>query len=542
MRKHRAAQPLSSSEGSDEEILNVAWEAGAVAGTNTACSQSDGSQADESSEDEMLDVAWEDGVIAKPPGVNGAASLSRTLVVLSSASPRSRSDAGHAPTPNRESPNPEARSTRSPAQALTSVESSALQCRGRGDSQAADGGVSTGGEEDGTSGHSDGHAAAGGGGFLLDEGDGEGDHGHGVSHAAGVGGGFVLDDGGDGRSEHALRNRNSEVGGRFVLDERRRGHGHGDGSSADDSSVLYEGGNIVVSPIIAMGGMVRNLTPNHDGPTGGHTSTTVAPTVARLNSEIVPSVNHAILMDRLRSNPSASYAELRDLEKAMKASIAENVEAAAARERLRGVLQVWGLREEPVAGDNNCLFHALVLQLRRIGVYNGDAESLRLLLTDWMRDNADIRIDHENDAGHRSSLCDFVTGEWGIYLARMARHGGSWGDHCVLTAAGLLRAFFPCMSRSFSPSLPRNGRGRHVSISQPSSSASRFTCSVRRTRAPRQRLRRRSPCAAWRRSQLTHALGTTRNSTTCPPSRTHPSRFHESVSNPLTSDRPEGAR
>ena len=108
--------------------------------------------------------------------------------------------------------------------------------------------------------------------------------------------------------------------------------------------------------------------------------------------------------------------------------------------------------EEDVPGHNNCLFKALVLQLGRLELFSGDAESLRRETVEWMRSHADQWIDHEQGAGRRTCLRDFVHGSWETYLKEMAKHGGRWGDHCDLVATGETRL------RAHSVTLPSSCR------------------------------------------------------------------------------------
>lgn len=104
---------------------------------------------------------------------------------------------------------------------------------------------------------------------------------------------------------------------------------------------------------------------------------------------------------------------------------------------LRKILRVYGLEEEKTPKDNNCLFHALVMQLRRLELYHGDARKLRKTIVEHMLSIADVRIDKEHDNGRGSTLRNFVHNEsWETYMETMATHGVGWGDNLVLISAG----------------------------------------------------------------------------------------------------------
>ena len=144
----------------------------------------------------------------------------------------------------------------------------------------------------------------------------------------------------------------------------------------------------------------------------------------------------------VHGNSSAAYAEIRALEQALRASLEDNLDAVQAQENLQRALSSWNLVEEPVPGDNNCLFHALVLQLERLGRFSGSARDLRRRIVDWMARNSHLEI-CVSHAGGPTSLRDFVEGSWETYLAAMGQHNGAWGDHCVLIAAGESRKALP---------------------------------------------------------------------------------------------------
>ena len=146
-----------------------------------------------------------------------------------------------------------------------------------------------------------------------------------------------------------------------------------------------------------------------------------------------------------------SWAEEQELQTALQRSLeppASGTHATAAtaqQAELSASLGTWGLVEEPVSRDNNCLFHALALQLGRLGRFFGEARALREVVVSWMRANGSLVLDDGDSAvgtlrGARATLSQFVEGDWGRYLDRMGRHGGSWGDHAVLVSAGTYRS------------------------------------------------------------------------------------------------------
>ena len=96
------------------------------------------------------------------------------------------------------------------------------------------------------------------------------------------------------------------------------------------------------------------------------------------------------------------------------------------------------LTVEAVPGDNNCIFHALKLQLGRQQLYEGNASQLRSYLVEWMRDHQNERIDTPSSKGDATYLKNFCPGhDFQAYLESMAEDGVTWGDHCCLVAAAM---------------------------------------------------------------------------------------------------------
>jgi len=121
-------------------------------------------------------------------------------------------------------------------------------------------------------------------------------------------------------------------------------------------------------------------------------------------------------------------------------SASSGASGAAGAERPHGdlprLLRNWGLELELVAGDNNCLFSGLALQLSRILRFDGGAKEMRAVLVAWMSDNGDLVIDDGGPGSQLALLSDFNTaGSWDGYLLQMSQHDATWGDHCVLVAA-----------------------------------------------------------------------------------------------------------
>jgi len=150
-----------------------------------------------------------------------------------------------------------------------------------------------------------------------------------------------------------------------------------------------------------------------------------APEAATRNlSELAP-----VSLDVLRG-----WAEQDNIEMAVRRSL-EDQGGIRNDEKLQAILKMWGLEVETVDGDNNCLFSALALQLDRVRRSNFSSESIRSYIVGWMRRHGDLVIGEDSQGG-TATLSQFAEGNWHTYLNSMEVHGGAWGDHCVLIAAG----------------------------------------------------------------------------------------------------------
>jgi len=108
------------------------------------------------------------------------------------------------------------------------------------------------------------------------------------------------------------------------------------------------------------------------------------------------------------------------------------------RERLRHHLALRGFVEQPVPGDGNCQFHALVDQLEQNGVGGVDHKSLRAKAVQWLKANAKRAMD-DGSAGGVTTLRDSIGVEdWSKYLSDMRRDGVTWGDEGTLLAVSAL--------------------------------------------------------------------------------------------------------
>jgi hypothetical protein len=109
------------------------------------------------------------------------------------------------------------------------------------------------------------------------------------------------------------------------------------------------------------------------------------------------------------------------------------------RVRLQHHLALRGFVEQPVPGDGNCQFHALVDQLRQNGVGDGvDAMSLRLKAVQWLKENAKRPMDDGSTGGITLLRDSIGVSDWARYLADMRRHGVTWGDEGTLLAVSAL--------------------------------------------------------------------------------------------------------
>lgn len=109
------------------------------------------------------------------------------------------------------------------------------------------------------------------------------------------------------------------------------------------------------------------------------------------------------------------------------------------RLRLRHHLELRGFVEQPVPGDGNCQFHALVDQLAQNGVVGLSARELRSKAVHWLERNADRPMDDGTSGGGTPSLKESIgVGDWPRYLSDMRQHGVTWGDEGTLLAVSVL--------------------------------------------------------------------------------------------------------
>lgn len=109
------------------------------------------------------------------------------------------------------------------------------------------------------------------------------------------------------------------------------------------------------------------------------------------------------------------------------------------RLRLRHHLELRGFVEEPVPGDGNCQFHALVDQLQQNGVPPISAKALRAKAVQWLEQNANRPMDDGTSAGGTSTLKESIgVDDWPRYLSDMRKHGVTWGDEGTLLAVSVL--------------------------------------------------------------------------------------------------------
>jgi hypothetical protein len=114
------------------------------------------------------------------------------------------------------------------------------------------------------------------------------------------------------------------------------------------------------------------------------------------------------------------------------------------RRRLHHHLALRGFVEEPVPGDGDCQFHALVDQLQQNGVTGITAKSLRRKAVKWLRDNATRDVD-DGSIGEKTDLrgwlgilmMDVNITDWEDYLDKMGQEG-EWGDEATLLAISVL--------------------------------------------------------------------------------------------------------
>ncbi|CAC5390904.1 unnamed protein product [Mytilus coruscus] len=93
---------------------------------------------------------------------------------------------------------------------------------------------------------------------------------------------------------------------------------------------------------------------------------------------------------------------------------------------LQSVAGRHGLVVRNIAGDGNCMFHAVIDQLRIAGDFTFNKDTLRSKSVEYLRENP-----CQEDGSHL--MCFLSTESWEEYLNRMNRDG-EWGDHMILNA------------------------------------------------------------------------------------------------------------
>lgn len=96
--------------------------------------------------------------------------------------------------------------------------------------------------------------------------------------------------------------------------------------------------------------------------------------------------------------------------------------------RLEQLVSGDGLHVHDVVADGNCLFAAVVDQLRMYGQFFYTPQTLRQAAVDYLRTHPT-----QDDGTPLHLFLTEVDGSWDDYLQRMSR-GGEWGDHMILNA------------------------------------------------------------------------------------------------------------
>eukprot|EP00493_Phyllostaurus_siculus_P025515 UN25859 len=96
--------------------------------------------------------------------------------------------------------------------------------------------------------------------------------------------------------------------------------------------------------------------------------------------------------------------------------------------KLLAVVESDGLMIKDVTGDGNCMYHAVIDQLRRLGEKPWTHQALRTCVVNYLRD-------HDRVQGSGEHLSTFIhSGQcWGDYLDEQSKDGTP-GDHLVLLA------------------------------------------------------------------------------------------------------------
>lgn len=91
-----------------------------------------------------------------------------------------------------------------------------------------------------------------------------------------------------------------------------------------------------------------------------------------------------------------------------------------------------------VPGDNNCQFHAIADQLKRIGILGWTDRQLRQKAVEWLNNN-EIKEMDDNKIGERTLLRDAVgIVNWKHYITEISKHNVTWGDEATLLALSVL--------------------------------------------------------------------------------------------------------
>lgn len=109
--------------------------------------------------------------------------------------------------------------------------------------------------------------------------------------------------------------------------------------------------------------------------------------------------------------------------------------------KLVALLLQYNLEIHGVAGDNNCLFNALVRQLKILGIHTYDPASLRSACVKWLREHADTPMDYDGQGEAkfvRNATLNDNLPTFDEYLNHMELDGVTWGDHLTLLAAAVI--------------------------------------------------------------------------------------------------------
>ena len=91
-----------------------------------------------------------------------------------------------------------------------------------------------------------------------------------------------------------------------------------------------------------------------------------------------------------------------------------------------------------VPGDNNCQFHAITDQFKRIGILGWTDRQLRIKAVKWLNNN-ELREMDDSKIGKRTILRDAIgVIDWKHYITEMSQHNTTWGDEATLLALSVL--------------------------------------------------------------------------------------------------------